>query len=201
MPSQLIIGLTGGIGSGKTTVANLFAQQGVPVVDADQITKTLLQPCKPIYQAILRQFGATILNPDQTLKRSLLRQIIIEQADKRHWLEKLIHPQVKQIMTKKIAHIHTPYCLLVIPLLIENLPHPLVQRILVIDTLPDLQRKRVKIRDQFDETTIDRIIAIQAKRDQRLAYADDVLENNGNLDDLHQAVIKHHQFYRQLTQK
>ncbi len=173
---MLKVGLTGGIGCGKTTVANLFAEKGVPVIDADQISRQLVEPDRPVFWAIVRHFGEDVLLDGQ-LNRRILKERIFLRPDERQWLENLLHPLIYQEIQGQLASFSAPYCLLVVPLLLETGRRDLVDRLLVVDCPPEVQRQRIGIRDGLDDKTINLILAAQLSREQRLAAADDVVEN------------------------
>ncbi|MCW5584393.1 MAG: dephospho-CoA kinase, partial [Gammaproteobacteria bacterium] len=161
---MLVIGLTGGIGSGKSTVANLFAEQGVPVIDADVIAREITAPNKPAFSSIVKHFGQSILNPDGTLDRTKLRQIIFHNPKQRLWLEKLLHPQIRNEMQQQIAKMTAPYCIAVIPLLLEVEFFSFINRILVVDAPESAQIRRVMLRDHMSQPDIEAILKTQAPR-------------------------------------
>lgn len=188
------VGLTGGIGCGKTTIAGLFAERGVPVIDADQISRQLVEPGQPALAAIARHFGADLL-VNGRLNRSKLRELIFTRSDEREWLENLLHPLVYREMQQQAELLSAPYCLWVVPLLLETGHRDLVDRLLVVDCPVDLQRRRIQTRDGLDEAGIDLVLAAQIGRHQRLAAADDILENVGPIADLQTHVEELHKFY------
>lgn len=188
------VGLTGGIGCGKTTVARLFAEQGVRIIDADVIARHLVEPGQPALQAIARHFGPPVVVGGQ-LDRKRLRQIIFTRDDERQWLESLLHPLVYAEMQRQSVLCTTPYCLLVIPLLLETGPAGFVDRVLVVDCARGVQRERVELRDGLDHAAFNRVEAAQISREARLAAADDVLENNDGIDILQTRVRALHRRY------
>jgi len=195
---MLKIGLTGGIGSGKTTVSDCFASLGVPVIDADKIAHGLTTPGQPALQDIVSAFGPDILNDDGQLDRARLRAIVFNNAARRKQLEDILHPLIRARMRRHIADIEassTPYCILCIPLLLETGQTDLVDRILVVDTPEDLQYQRVSARNGLPDAEIAAIIHAQAGREQRLAAADDIIVNNGGFEELRQQVLELHQRY------
>jgi dephospho-CoA kinase len=198
---MLIIGLTGGIGSGKSTVAKLFSERGVTVIDTDQLARDVTQPGQPALQAIADKFGSTILQADGSLNRTALRKIIFADESKRIWLEKLLHPLILTEMKKQAESAKSPYCIVVIPLLLETEPNPIISRILVIDTTEKEQIKRTQIRDNSTENEVKSIIGTQANRVQRLSAAHDVIENNGSVAELLPQINRLHGFYLALSQK
>ncbi len=177
---MLKIGLTGGIGCGKTAVAKLFSELGAPVLDADEISRNLVEPGQPALQAIVEAFGAQVLNGGR-LNRALLREIIFQSPASKKRLETILHPLVYATMERRIAELQAPYCILVIPLLLETGQQAFVDRILVVDCPVELQHARVKERDGVDDSVIARIIASQVDRAERLAAADDLIENVGDM--------------------
>lgn len=195
---MLVIGLTGRIGSGKTTVANLFAKQGVPIVDADVIARTLTQPGTSGYQAIVEHFGNSVLNDDLTLNRAALRDIIFTNPHEREWLERLLHPQILSEMQTTIHTLQAPYCLAVIPLLLETDAVNFVNRILVVDIPEATQLERASKRDNAPKENIKAIINTQINRNDSLARADDIINNAGTTDELAKQVIALHQQYLQM---
>lgn len=197
---MLIVGLTGGIGSGKSTVADLFAERGVPIIDADVIAREITQTGEPAYQKIIDHFGKNALSTDGTLNRSNLRKIIFEQADERLWLENLLHPIIRATIEQRLRVIAAPYCITVIPLLLEVEPYPFINRILVVDAPEQMQIERVAMRDKSDPSQIKAMLQTQATRSLRLASANDVIINDGVLADLTPQIDKLHQIYLKLSQ-
>ena len=197
---MLKIGLTGGIGSGKTTVANLFATLNVPIIDADEIAHTLTAPHTPLTEKLTAHFGKRILNSDHTLNRNELRKIVFANETQRKWLEQLLHPLILNTMQEQLQKIHAPYCLLVIPLLAETTNHQLVDRILVVDTSEALQIARTQERSHLSEAEIRAIMHTQASRDERLALADDVILNEGDIPVLQNQVFTLHSQYLKIAQ-
>lgn len=195
---MIVIGLTGSIGSGKSTVANLFAERGAPVIDADVLAKEVTLPDTPAYQAIVDRFGKDVLNADGSIDRGSLREIIFHQPEERRWLEALLHPVILNRMREDIAKLRTPYCIAVIPLLLETEAAEFVQRILVVDTPEEAQIERAKLRDKSTSEQIKNIIKTQIPRDQRLTKADDVINNAGSQDELIKQVDNLHQMYLKL---
>ncbi|WP_261817472.1 dephospho-CoA kinase [Vibrio gallicus] len=176
---SLVIGLTGGIGSGKTTVANLFHDQyRIEVVDADIIAREVVQAGTEALQAIANRFGQHILNPDDSLNRRCLRAVIFNDPQQKQWLDALLHPLIREQMLRQIHDVKSPYCLLVIPLMVENELQHLAQRVLVVDVSEKTQIDRTMTRDQVSQHQVESILKSQASRAQRLAIADDVITNN-----------------------
>lgn len=177
----LVVGLTGGIGSGKSVVAELFAKKGVPVIDADIIAREVTRKDEPALHAMTHQFGDDILLANGELDRAKLRDIIFKDREARLWLESCLHPVILQRMQAEIQQLRTPYCIAVIPLLLETNAASFIDRILVVDVSPEIQLERASKRDG---KSVADIMATQLSREDRLRQADDVIVNDGSLDDL-----------------
>ena len=199
--SPLIIGLTGGVGSGKSTVAGYFADLDVPVIDTDIIARKLVEPGQPGLQQIVDCFGEQFLNGDSTLNRARLRDRVFANPSERYKLEQLLHPLIRAEMQRQRQQLDAPYCILEIPLLLESGWTGDVNRILVVDAPRTLQIERTLQRDGISREQVEQIIAAQAQRSQRLATADDVITNEGSLSQLRQQVERLHRFYLQKTEK
>jgi dephospho-CoA kinase len=196
---MLVVGLTGGIGSGKTAVSDRFAHYGVPVIDTDLIARELVEPGQPALAEIAAEFGPECLDNEGRLNRAHLRQrVFADEADRRR-LEAILHPRIRAVARERIAALTTPYCLLVIPLLAETGMTDLVDRVLVVDVSEAEQTRRVMARDRIDETQARRILVAQASRSQRLALADEVVENSGDFASLDQQIAKLHRHYLQIV--
>jgi len=191
----LIIGITGGIGSGKTTVADMFCALGVPVIDADELAKQAVMPGKAAYAEILARFGSDILSASGELDRRRLRERVFSDPGARAGLEKIIHPRVYQEITRQLQSLDAPYAIVVVPLLIETGGKELVDRILVVDSSEQSQIERTNRRDGTSRETIEKILSAQLDRHARLSAADDVIENNASVDALQRAVSELHQKY------
>ncbi len=192
---MLVVGLTGGVGSGKSTVAKLFAELGAPVIDADVIAREVTQVDKPAFASIIKHFGKEILLPDGTIDRAKLRNIIFSDSKQRLWLEHLLHPLIREEMKKQISTLTAPYCIAVIPLLLEVEFYSFINRILVVDAPEQAQVQRVITRDKATQSDIEAIIKTQASRQDRRARAHDIIINDGNKDDLIPQVEKLHEKY------
>jgi len=192
---MLRVGLTGGIGSGKTTVSDRFEELGVTVIDADRIAHELTRAGQPALRAIAREFGDTILMPSGELDRERLRDIVFSEPTKRQSLERILHPQIRAEMARRIRDVNDPYCVLVIPLLAETGPHPLVDHVLAVDTPEHMRRLWLRSRSGLDDEQITTIFAAQASREQRLAIADDIIVNDEDIDALIGQVDALHQKY------
>ncbi|SCZ50366.1 dephospho-CoA kinase [Thiohalomonas denitrificans] len=196
---MLRVGLTGGIGCGKSTVARIFADAGVPVIDTDIIAHELVAPGSPLLTKVVRTFGKDLLHCDGSLDRSRLREQVFADPDKRGQLESLLHPAIRDEMIRRAESVQKSYAILVIPLLVEKGWQGLVDRVLVVDCPPSLQLQRTISRDDTDERQARAILASQASREERLAVADDVIPNSGTLDKLRQQVHDLHRFYLRLA--
>ncbi|QIE85721.1 dephospho-CoA kinase [Pseudomonas nitroreducens] len=190
-----ILGLTGGIGSGKSAAAEHFASLGIHMVDADHAARWVVEPGRPALAQIVERFGEAVLLPDGQLNRAALRERIFKAEDERRWLEQLLHPLIGQEIASNLAQAQSPYAILVSPLLVESGQHRMTQRVLVVDTPEHLQLERTMRRDKVSEEQVRSILKAQALRDDRLKHADDVLLNDGDLAHLHQQVESLHQFY------
>ena len=196
---MLIIGLTGGIGSGKSTVAKYFAGLGITVIDADLIAHQLTSPNQPAFNEIIAHFDRAILKQDSTLDRAKLRRIIFADAQQKMWLENLLHPLIFNAILQGIKAAKSPYCIVMAPLLLEK-SHPIkIDRILVIDIAEDLQIQRVKQRDNLSMMAIKNIMQSQFARAERLAKADDIIVNNKSFEHLNDEVKQLHKKYSQLA--
>ena len=196
---MFVIGVTGGIGSGKSAVTNEFAKLGIDVVDADVASRIVVEPGTPALKQIAAHFGATILLPDHSLDRAALRKIIFNNADEKRWLEQLLHPLIAIEIQRQLNATLSPYAIFVSPLLIEAKQSVFCDRILVVDVPEEIQLHRTVQRDNNDADQVRRIIASQASRAQRLQHADYVIENTGSLKQLRDRVKELHALYLQLA--
>jgi len=178
--NKFVVGLTGGIGSGKTTIANMFNALGIQLVDADIIAREVVAPNSPALNQIKAHFGNDIILPDGQLDRTKLRHKVFNSDTEKQWLNGLLHPLIRESILTQLNQCKGDYCLLVAPLLIENKLTQYVNRILVIDVEESMQLKRTSKRDNTDNTTIKKIIASQISRTDRLQHADDILDNTSN---------------------
>lgn len=192
---MLKIGLTGGIGCGKTTVCRLFAELGVPVVDADLIARSLVEPGQPALQAIVQAFGAEILQADGSLDRAKLREAIFSDPEQRRRLDGIMHPLVYARIAADVAALQAAYCLIAVPLLLESKNPYAVDRILVVDCPQSAQIERVVTRDKLSAEQAQAIVASQMPRPQRLARADDVIDNSAGPEQLAEQVKSLHNSY------
>lgn len=199
--SQFIIGLTGGIGSGKTTVANLFAEQGIELIDADIIAREVVRPGQPALAKISEFFTAEVLTPTGELDRKQLRNIVFQSPEKRVWLNKLLHPIISTEMQSQAKQAKSLYVIMVVPLLFENGLDSLVNRTLLVDISPDAQMTRAANRDHVSAEQIKNIINSQMSRKDKLQKADDIIDNQGEISQLRSQVLKLHHKYMALAQK
>jgi dephospho-CoA kinase len=192
MPGGFRIGLTGGIASGKSTVANLFAALGVPIVDTDVLAREVVAPGTPLLRQITDHFGMQVQSGDGFLDRQELRKRIFEDPEQRKWLEALLHPAIRELTDARCKTATGPYVIVAIPLLVETGGEARFDRILVVDCEPELQLARLTARDGSTREEAGRMLAAQAPRAARLAVADDVIHNDGDLAQLRDQVEKLH---------
>ncbi|WP_404377672.1 dephospho-CoA kinase [Vreelandella aquamarina] len=194
----MIIGVTGGIGSGKSTVARAFGELGAGWVDADDVAREVVAPGEPALAAIAERFGEQVINEDGTLNRAALRQIVFDDPSQRVWLESITHPRIRERLLAQLERLNaiSPYVLLVSPLLFESGQDALVNRTLVVDVPENEQLARTLARDKVSEAQVRAILAAQLPRNERLARADDVIDNSHGLDYTHQQVSALDQRYR-----
>ena len=193
------VALTGGIGSGKSTVANAFAASGVNVIDADIIAREVVEPGTPALGAIVEHFGPQMLLADGSLDRRRLREKIFSQPEEKQWLNALLHPQIQQETQRLMRQATSAYVLWVVPLLVENKLWTRADRVLVVDVSKETQLARTVARDGVSRQHAENILAAQATREARLAVADDVIDNNGSPDTLAGDVARLHQRYLTLA--
>ena len=191
----MIVGLTGGIGSGKSAAANFFVELGVDLIDADDLAKNVLNKNSKGYELFINEFGEQYLDNDKNIDRDLLRKTIFNDSDKKNKLENIIHPQVRSGIEGFIRTSKSDYCIVVVPLIYETRSSSYYDRILVIDCDEEIQINRSAIRDNTENKEIKKIISKQASREERLSIADDVILNNRTLDSLKEEVIKLHKKY------
>lgn len=194
----LRIGLTGGIASGKSLVADYFEDLGVPVIDTDVIARDVVAPGMPALDEIREKFGTAVIAPDGSLDRQAMRDIVFSNDEQRRQLENILHPLIRKSAERQAEAAQGPYVIIVVPLLFASPMKNSMDRILVVDCSEETQLRRLQARDNEDATTARRIIATQASREQRLSIADDVITNDGSLDDTRAAVRALHDFYLSL---
>lgn len=187
-----IIGLAGGIGSGKSTIARCFNALGIQSIDADDVARLIVQPGSICLNKIHQRHGDSILLQDGSLNRKALRTIIFNQPEERVWLETLTHPAIRQEIHRQLAEITSPYGLLVHPLLFETHQNSLCKQVIAIDVPRDIQIERVMLRDHIDKESALKILATQLKNDERIARADLIIENAGNIAEMNAKVLKLH---------
>lgn len=198
---SFVVGLTGGIGSGKSTIANLFLDLGVPIVDADIVAREVVAKGSETLSKIVEHFGPRVLLANGELNRQALRNEVFQNEEQKIWLNKLLHPVIRQSCLIQLQQQTYPYTLFVAPLLIENNLISFCDAILVVDVALETQIKRTLSRDHSSETVIKNIIASQVSREQRLKAATEVINNdldlNKNIDNLRDQVIQLHNLYLQ----
>ena len=192
-----VVGIAGGIGSGKSAVSERFAQLGIEVVDADVEARRVVEPGAPALVDIVERFGDAVLQGDGTLHRARLRALVFQKAEDRQWLERLLHPRINQRIARGLRDAASPYAILVNPLM--RAADPRADRILVVDAPEHMQIARTMARDGGSEEQARAIMASQIDREARLAFADDVIVNDKGLDDLRTAVADLHQRYLDLA--
>ncbi len=197
--STFTVGLTGGIGSGKSAVSSRFENLGIRVVDADVASRVVVEPGRPALAAIEEHFGPEVIAPDGTLDRAALRKRVFQDAAERRWLEALTHPLINACIREALASADSPYAILAHPLLVETGQTGICQRVLVVDVPEELQVERTMARDNNPEAQVRAIMAAQASREERLAAADDVIVNDRDLAHLDAEVARLHALYLELA--
>lgn len=197
---SLIIGLTGGIGSGKTAASDWFAQQGITIIDADVVAREIVEPGETALTEIQQTFGNWVIQQDGTLDRAALRQYIFNHPEARATLEGITHPRIRQQIISQLNNATSPYRMLVSPLLIESRQHELVDRVLLVDVPEHLQLSRASLRDNQTAEAIAKIMQVQMPRLQRQTHANDIVVNDGDLVHLYSQLMPLHQKYLQLAQ-
>lgn len=197
--SKFVVGLTGGIGSGKTAVSDRFHALGINIVDADIAARVVVEPGKPALQEIQKHFGAAIIQANGSLDRAILREKVFKDDQERKWLEQLLHPLINEEIRKELASSSSPYTMLVSPLLIETGQSRFTQRILVVDVPLETQIERTMARDNNSEEQVRNIIKVQTSRQERVASADDIIVNDQDIDKLDQSVSELHAKYLELA--
>ncbi len=199
MSPRLRVGLTGGIGSGKSTVQTIFVRLEVPVVDADQIAREVVAPGQPALRELVELLGPEILTGTGNLNRSRVRELVFGNTELRRRVEAILHPRIRKTMEDWVQNLETSYCVLSIPLLLETGQTDLVDRILVVDVPRELQIKRASARDHATPEEVARIIDAQLPREERLARADDILRNDTDLRSLENQIRRLHDLYLKLS--
>ncbi len=197
----LVVGITGGIGSGKTAVTRRFEQRGITVVDADLVARLIVEPGTPALTAIATHFGAGILQADGALDRAALRNRVFSDESERRWLERLTHPLIAQEIVDQISASRSPYTILSSPLLLDTSQKALVDCVVVVDVPEALQLQRTMQRDSNDEAQVRRIMAAQMSRADRVERADIVIDNSRSLEELDSQVEELHKEFLQRAEK
>jgi len=192
---MFVVGLTGGIGSGKTAASDYLASKGITVVDADLASRVIVQPGQPALARIAERFGADKLNADGTLNRAALRTVVFADKQALKDLEAITHPAIRDELVRQLQAAQSPYVLLVSPLLLETNQHELVDRVLLIDVPEEVQVARTAQRDQVAASQVKAIMDAQMPRQQRRDKADDIVVNDSTLDALHDALDRLHETY------
>ena len=198
-PQGPIIGVTGGIGSGKSSVARLFGELGIQWVDADDVSREIVRPGETALAEIIAHFGESIVTAQGELDRAALRERIFAAPEERQWLERCTHPRIRERIVQHLAAMTSPYRLLVSPLLFESGQDSLVSRTLVVDVSQDVQLARTLSRDGVSEAQVRAILAAQLPRETRLAKADDVIDNDGSQAHLREQIAAMDAYYRSLS--
>jgi len=197
--APLIIGLTGGIGSGKTAASDYFHSLGVTIVDADVVARQVVEPHTQVWQEILQHFGSEVINDDNTLNRSWLRQIVFKTPEERQWLESVTHPAIRDEIVLQLQQATSDYAMLVSPLLFESDQNQLTQRNLLIDVPETIQMTRTCQRDNNSMEQVDAIIKAQMSRAERQQRADDIIVNDKDITHLQRACDEYHRDYLSLA--
>lgn len=199
LQNKYIVGLSGGIGSGKTSVSNLFARYGIDIIDADVVARTVVEPGTEGLIALIKKFSKSIISKDGTLDRGKLRQIAFADEASKEALNNILHPIIREKMLNQLKSSKSIYCVLVAPLLFENGLQKLTDSTLVVDVSEQQQLARTLLRDGGQKETIENIIAAQIERDQRCKMADDIIDNSGDMHSLEESVIRLHKKYLELS--
>ncbi|MCP5358745.1 MAG: dephospho-CoA kinase [Pseudomonadales bacterium] len=192
-----VVGVTGGIGSGKSAATAMFAELGVQVVDADIVARQVVEPGCPALARIAEHFGSHLLHPDGSLDRTALRNIVFSQASEREWLEALLHPLIREEIGRQLSRCHSPYSILSSPLLLETGQNKLVDTVLLIDVSEETQIERTRLRDGADTSKVEAIMASQWSREKRQRHADHILLNEGSLEELRDRIRTLHEEFLQ----
>ena len=191
----MIIGLTGGIGSGKSAAANFFQNEGISVIDTDQLARKVIEKDTSGYSKVVDSFGANILDNNDSIDRAKLREAVFHDSEKRKILESITHPLVRELMVQKISSSTSPYSIIMVPLIFETNSAKNYDRVLVIDCDVEIQLERAMARDENSADLIQKIIDSQCSRSERLSIANDVIPNNHSIEDLQKRSLAMHNFY------
>ena len=197
----MIIGLTGGIGSGKSAAANFFQNEGINVIDADGLAREVIEKNTLGFERIVDYFGSKIIDSNGLIDRAYLRKEVFDDVEKKKVLESIIHPLVRDLMAQRIATSNSSYSIVMVPLIFETKSMSNYNRILVIDCDQSLQLKRATLRDNNSKEQIQKIIDTQCSREERLSIANDIIPNNDSIENLKIRSIAMHKFYLALSQK
>jgi dephospho-CoA kinase len=197
----MIVGLTGGIGSGKSAAANFFQNEGITVIDADHLAREVIEKDTPGFKSIVDYFSSKIIDADGSIDRAKLRIEVFDNKEKKNFLESITHPLVRELMAERIAAADSPYSMIMVPLIFETQSMSAYNRILVIDCDPELQLERATARDKSSSELIQKIIDSQCSREERLSIANDVIPNNDSLENLKIRSLAMHKFYLGLCKK
>jgi len=199
--SQFIVGVTGGIGSGKSEVMRRFQARGIEAFDADDMARVVVEPGRPALDDIVRELGPEMLTAQGQLNRPALRALVFSNPDIKRWLEQLLHPLINRELQERLARAQSPYALLVSPLLFESGQNRLVDRVLAVDAPRELQLTRASHRDNSEPKQIEAIINSQMDREERLSRAQDVISNDADRAHLERQIDRLHARYLALSQK
>ena len=191
----MIIGLTGGIGSGKSAAANFFQNEGISVIDTDQLARKVIEKDSDGYSKVLENFGTDILDNNKSIDRAKLREEVFHDNEKRKILESITHPLVRDLIVQKISSSTSPYSIIMVPLIFETHSAKNYDRVLVIDCDVEIQLARAMARDENSADLIQKIIDSQCSRSERLSIANDVIPNNHSIEDLKKRSLAMHNFY------
>lgn len=197
--AKLVVGLTGGIGSGKSEVSRRFSTLGINIIDADEEARAVVAKDSDALKQISNHFGDDILLADGTLNRAQLRKIIFTTPHEKTWLEQLLHPLINAVIRAKLQNSSSSYAILSSPLLLETKQYQLVDRILVVDTSEQLQLERASARDNSNTEQIKAIMSSQVSRQERCSRANDIIQNHGTIDELDKQIEKLHQLYCEIA--
>ena len=198
---MFVLGITGGIGSGKTAVTDIFSELNIDVIDADIASRKAVEKGSSSLKEIEDHFGSEIILNDGNLDRQKLREVIFDKEEEKDWLEKLLHPQILKIINSELAESRTSYTILVSPLLFETGQYKLCSRTLLVDVEEKLQIARASKRDNVSEEQIKSIIEAQMPRSEKITLANDIVTNNGTLEDLRKEIISLHNNYLKSSDK
>ena len=196
---MLKVGLTGGIGSGKTVVSDRFAELGAPVIDTDVLAREVVEPGEPALERLVEAFGRDVLQTDGRLDRKRLREVVFSDAESKHRMESILHPVIRDRLQSHLASLQAPYCIIVVPLLVETNFHEIVDRVLVVDAPRERRILWVMTRNGMPRNEVERIIETQATPEGRLRIAHDVINNDTDLMELREKVDRLHSKYLALA--